>query len=92
MEEPCRNWFNTHPDCLLSIQLKPSKSDLCLFLRDQKSRKDFVASWLVELFYCSDYNSFYENFEKPPVTPNLISEVDDLIMQFRREKSSLKTF
>ena len=64
-----------------------------MFLRERNGHKDFVASWVDDLVYCSvDYN-FYETF----ITLNikfLNSEVDDLNvflgMQIRREKGRLE--
>ena len=62
---------------MLSNQFKPSKSDPCLFLRERNSHKDFVASWVDPLVYCSD-NNFYESFGETLSKKFLIIEVDDL--------------
>ena len=94
LKQSGRNWFNTLRDFLLSIQFKPSKSDPCLFLRERNCHKDFVASWVDDLVYCSDDINFYEKFEKELSTKFLISEVDDLNwflgMQIRHEKGRLE--
>ena len=94
LKQSGRNWFNTLRDFLLSIQFKPSKSDPCLFLRERNGHKDFVASWVDDLVYCSDDINFYEKFEKALSTKFLISEVDDLNwflgMQIRHEKGRLE--
>ena len=79
---------------MLSIQFKPSKSDPCLFLRERNGHKDFVASWVDDLVYCSDDINFYEQLEKALSTKFWISEVDDLNwflrMQIRNEKGRLE--
>ena len=55
--------------------------------------KDFGASCVDDLVYCSDDNNFYETFEKTLSKKFLISEVDDLNwflgMQIRRGKGRL---
>ena len=94
LKQSGRNSFNTLRDFLLSIQFKPSKSDPCLFLRERNGHKDFVASWVDDLVYCSDDNNIYEKFEKALSTKFLISEVDDLNwflgMQIRHGKGRLE--
>ena len=93
LKQSGRNWFNTLGDFLLSILFKPRIFQASSFLWERNGNKDFVASWVDDLVYCSHDINFYEKFEKALSTKFSISEVDDLNwflgMQIRHEKSRL---
>ena len=94
LKQSGRNWFHRLRDFLLSINFRQSNSDPCLFLREPNSPRDFVASWVDSLVYCSDDEScLEENFEKTVAKKFTISESDDLNwflgMQIKREEGRI---
>ena len=63
LKQSGRNWFHTLRDFMLRNNFRQSKSDPCMFLRERNGHRDYAASWVDDLIYCSDDERFFQNFE-----------------------------